>query len=210
MKDTVVGHTDESGVTLPPLHPRCRCAIMYREIDTPRVMRPKPRGLAAGNIDTVTIEGTPPKLIGKLDNMTPVAIKKTLEYYEAQIVNAPIENGIIITAEGEVYHCTGDLNTLDTIVELDKKLYGAYVTHNHPIDSVNEYTFSRLDRDLFNNFNLASLRGVDEYFIYELNRDATFLDLEEEIPLIMEGYSAHRHNVQMARFFKYGYRRWLR
>ena len=32
LKDRVVGHTDESGVTLPPLHPRCRCAIMYREV----------------------------------------------------------------------------------------------------------------------------------------------------------------------------------
>lgn len=42
LKDTVVGHTDESGVTLPPLHPRCRCAIMYREVGTPRVMQPKP------------------------------------------------------------------------------------------------------------------------------------------------------------------------
>ncbi|MBQ3451881.1 MAG: hypothetical protein IJL12_08855 [Selenomonadaceae bacterium] len=32
LKDTVVGCTDESGVTLPPLHPRCRCTIMYREV----------------------------------------------------------------------------------------------------------------------------------------------------------------------------------
>ena len=32
LKDTVVGRTDESGVTLPPLHPRCRCAIVYREV----------------------------------------------------------------------------------------------------------------------------------------------------------------------------------
>ena len=37
LKDTVVGRTDESGVTLPPLHPRCRCAIMYREVgEAPR------------------------------------------------------------------------------------------------------------------------------------------------------------------------------
>ena len=28
----VVGYTDEVGVQLPPLHPRCRCAIIYREI----------------------------------------------------------------------------------------------------------------------------------------------------------------------------------
>ena len=32
LKDTVVGRTDETGVTLPPLHPRCRCAIVYREV----------------------------------------------------------------------------------------------------------------------------------------------------------------------------------
>lgn len=31
LKDTVVGYTNEVGVTLPPLHPRCRCVIIYRE-----------------------------------------------------------------------------------------------------------------------------------------------------------------------------------
>lgn len=39
LKDTVVGRTDESGVPLPPLHPRCRCAIMYRELKE----QPKPK-----------------------------------------------------------------------------------------------------------------------------------------------------------------------
>ena len=43
LKDTVVGHTDESGVTLPPLHPRCRCAIMYREVPEEK-KNDKPRG----------------------------------------------------------------------------------------------------------------------------------------------------------------------
>lgn len=114
-----------------------------------------------------------------------------------------------ITRSGEIYHCTGGLNTLGKIVELGEKLRGAIVTHNHPRGSVNEYTFSSLDRNLFASFELARLRGVDEYFIYEFNRDATFLDSEEEIPEIMEGYSAHRRNIQLARFLKYGYRRWL-
>ena len=45
LKDTVVGYTDQSGVTIPPLHPRCRCTIMYREVGTPRVMQPKPSKL---------------------------------------------------------------------------------------------------------------------------------------------------------------------
>ena len=32
LKDHVIGRTDEQGVQLPPLHPRCRCTIQYREI----------------------------------------------------------------------------------------------------------------------------------------------------------------------------------
>ena len=59
LKDTVVGHTDESGVTLPPLHPRCRCAIMYREIGTPRVLnpaKPPPRSEANESYRLITPE----------------------------------------------------------------------------------------------------------------------------------------------------------
>ena len=41
LKDTIVGYTDESGVTIPPLHPRCRCAIIYDEVEKPRG-KPKP------------------------------------------------------------------------------------------------------------------------------------------------------------------------
>ena len=44
LKDTIVGYTDESGVTLPPLHPRCRCAIIYDEVAAPRANKPKPNG----------------------------------------------------------------------------------------------------------------------------------------------------------------------
>ena len=44
LKDTVVGRTDESGVPLPPLHPRCRCAIMYKELA--EAPKPKPLSVA--------------------------------------------------------------------------------------------------------------------------------------------------------------------
>ncbi len=153
-------------------------------------------GLAAGNVNLTVTQGTPPKLIGKLENVTPAAIQKTLEYYEAKIVNAPIENGIIITTTGEIYHCTGDLNTLPTIVELGEKLRGAYVTHNHPVGSVNEYSFSEDDRSLFNKFELNRLRGIDERFVYELNRNPDDLDSEDIIPEFLEGYSVHRLNIR--------------
>ena len=55
LKDTVVGHTDESGVTIPPLHPRCRCVIIYREVDKARFIQPK--SLTADNIDIRTFQG---------------------------------------------------------------------------------------------------------------------------------------------------------
>lgn len=206
-------------MTLPPLHPRCRCAIMYREVGEKnnsaangkeKPTSNKPRGLAAGNKIYFNEDSKSPYLIGAIDAKDPNAIKQVLDWAESNIVTAPIENAIIITRAGNIYHCTGGLNTLDSIVELGDKLNGAIVTHNHPVGSVNEYTFSKSDRELFNNFNLARLRGVDEYFTYELNRDVTFLDSEEEIPLIMDGYSEHIRNIQLARFSKYGYRRWLR
>lgn len=168
LKDTVVGHTDESGVTLPPLHPRCRCAIMYNEVAAPK----KPRGLAAGNIDTTTTEGSPPKLIGKLESVTEAAIQKTLEHYEKQIIKATVEHAVIITAIGEIYHCNGDIHEIpfEYFTRLADKLVGAHVTHNHPPGAEeNENTFSDDDFKRFVSFKMARLRGIDEKFIYELN-----------------------------------------
>ena len=162
LKGTVVGHTDEVGVLLPPLHPRCRCAIAYRET----------RGLAAGNTIRFDESGKSPYKIGAIDFKDAAQVKQVLDWAEAQIVDAPIENGIVITKTGEVYHCTGDLNTLDSIVALGEKLEGSYITHNHPLGSVNEYTFGGDDERFFVKYKPAILRGVDEKFLYELNRNA--------------------------------------
>ena len=60
LKDTVVGYTDESGVTIPPLHPRCRCAIMYDEVGRARALQTKPRDIAP--------LATPPTLNENPDN----------------------------------------------------------------------------------------------------------------------------------------------
>jgi len=158
---------------LPPLHPRCRCVIMYREQRT--------RGLAAGNIDTLTTVGSPPKLIDTLKDMTPATIRKTLEYYEAQIVTAPIEHAIIITTTGEIYHCNGDVHGIpfEYFAQLSNKLEDAYVTHNHPPGAKeNDNTFSTDDMNRYLEFKMAILRGIDEKFIYELNRNSDDLDFK--------------------------------
>lgn len=172
LKDSVVGRTNESGVQLPPLHPRCRCTIEYREKGGGGEDK-KPRGLSAGNIDSTTTEGSPPKLIGKLENMTPALIQKTLERYEKQIVTAPVEHAIIITRTGEIYHCNGDLHGIPKRYFEKMQLESSHITHNHPpLALENEHTFSDDDFKLFTDFKLARLRGVDEKFIYELNRNA--------------------------------------
>ncbi len=130
-------------------------------------------------------------------------------------MNAPIEHGIIITTAGEIYHCTGDLNTLKTIEDLGEKLRGAYVTHNHPIGSDNDYTFSDLDKKLFVNFNLERLRGIDERFIYELNH---YLDNNElsgrdlyEIYNMNLNFEDYHYAIMLWALMKgFGYKRWTR
>ena len=62
------------------------------------------KGLGAGDKIFMNVEGTPPKLIGKLPNLEKPTIEKTLAYFENQITNAKIENAFVITANGEVYH----------------------------------------------------------------------------------------------------------
>ena len=56
LKDTVVGHTDESGVTLLPLHPRCRCAIMYNEVKDKPLTAPTSNGNVGGEIKLLSPE----------------------------------------------------------------------------------------------------------------------------------------------------------
>ena len=176
----VVGTTEDSRAPVPPLHPRCRCTIIYNEIEPAKLNNPKPRGLAAGNIDITSTESSSPKLIDKLEKVTPTIIQKTLEYYEAQIVKAPVEHAIIITAKGEVWHISGDVHGFPKgcFDQLKKELEDAYVTHNHPLGE-NDNTFSNDDFSNFEFFKMAILRGIDEKFVYELNRNPDDIDYED-------------------------------
>lgn len=220
LKDTVVGHTNESGVTLPPLHPRCRCTIIYREVGKPLTAPATSgnvggRGLAAGNSINLEVGGISPYLISKINPKDTAQVKQVLEWFEATAVPAPVENAIIITTAGEIYHCTGGLNSLDTILELGDKLNGSTVTHNHPVGSANEYSFSDSDLKLFRDFKLDRLRGFDERFVYELNRNASDLDTndfsDEELFGNTEGLLwRHSQVIDIAKKNKFGYRRWLK
>ena len=144
--------------------------------------------------------------VGTVDSVEAGAIQSVLRQYEKQIVNEKAENAIVITKSGEIYRCIGDLNGVYP-EELGEKLIGSYVTHNHPIGSDNEYSFSGNDIELFYKYNLAILRGVDERFAYELNRNPE--DIDELMNIFeIDEYSA-RHNIVIGEAMErgYGYRR---
>ena len=142
-------------------------------------------------------------------------IRQTLEYFEKQIVNSNVENAIVITSSNEVYQCVGDKNNVNSILELGDKLKGAYVTHNHPIGSDGDYSFSNDDIRLFTNYGLSILRGIDEKFIYELNRNPIDLDIDNfTIDDLLNNadkfINRHVSVIDIAKKLCIGYRRWKR
>ena len=130
-----------------------------------------------------------------------------LSEWEKIIVNEPIENAIVITKDGEIYRCYGTLNGLYLEDDLGDKLYGAYVTHNHPIGSNNEYSFSGSDIDLYDYYKLELLRGVDEFYIYEMNRNSNYIDAPVSIGESTEYDVRHSKVTSLAHKYGFGYRR---
>ena len=156
--------------------------------------------------------GTPPKLIGKLPNLDDSTVDRALKFFESSIVKAKVENAVIITVKGEIYHCTGDLEGVPSpfFEQLGEKLNNAVVTHNHPIGSSNEYSFSAKDRRLFSDFKLAKLRGIDEKFIYEFDRNSKTVDDIPDTSKPVEYAFVHCKNISFAKSNGIGYRRWTR
>ena len=81
-----------------------------------------------------------------------------------------------MTKDGKVYRTFGDKNNVYPNLDLGEELRGASVTHNHPVGSQNEYSFSDKDLTLFEDYELELLRGIDELFEYEINRSGGAVD----------------------------------
>ena len=138
----------------------------------------------------------------------PQIVKATIERYERQIVTHSVENAIVIAKSGTVFQVVGELNGVDDVWKLGDNLRGATVLHNHPIGSVNEYSFGNDDLNFFIDAKLAVLRGIDEKFIYELTRNAN--EIDEYMPFWELNEFNFRHNevIRRALFMGIGYRRW--
>ena len=160
--------------------------------------------------DNVSAHPTP-EYLEKIDFSDKEQVKSVIEKYEPEIAKADVENAIVVTAKGEVIRCYGDKNGVYPDADLGESLTGACVTHNHPLGSNNEYSFSDADIRLFNEYQLELLRGVDEKYIYEMNRRSE--DVDEHCFSIFdltEEDGRHENVIDIAQQYGFGYRRWSR
>ena len=168
--------------------------------------RNKQHGLAAGASNKGPVpEHDPPTRIDVLVDGTDR--REVLLKHEKMIADEPIENAIVVTRDGEVYRCYGTVDGVYPEVDLGDKLIGADVTHNHPPGSNNEYSFSDQDIDLFGDYRLNSLRGIDEKFSYELNHNPERPERQQSIFDLDEYSSRHSIVIEIAQRRGYGYKR---
>lgn len=228
------------GTTAPPFHPYCRgytCPYFNDEFTTheKRIARGEDgrnyyvsgnmtykewksnyinKGLAAnsekfGNIP----EHEKPIKLGRVDFSNKDMVLSEIMKYEKVIVDSPIENAVVVKKDGTIIRCFGVLNGVYPDIDLGEDLAGAYVTHNHPVGSNNEYSFSNADIQLFINSNLSVLRGIDNKYIYELTRSAEDVDEYMTIAELMsfeDENARHENVISIARQYGIGYRRWRR
>lgn len=97
-----------------------------------------------------------------IERISPEQIQEKLKEYEEQIRNKPIEYGILIDEDGNLFAYVGDEHNLSIS---DRSLDGVILTHNHPeIGSFGENDFNLLKE----NQGIKELRAVDKEYNYTL------------------------------------------
>ena len=170
--------------------------------------RTQGKGLSANGSNWEVPEHKKTVFERKIDLSDSETIQKVLSDFEKETVNEVIENACVITKTGEVYRCYGTENSVFPDADLKDKLVGAIVSHNHPVDYT-EFSFSKADFELFNDYQLEVLRGVDVKYKYEFNRSNVDIDEHKSIFDLTEEDTAHEESITRAERAQIGYRRWL-
>ena len=138
-----------------PAHPHCLCH--YEKVYASELERI--RGLASGKIEysdnhvTVVRE---PNIAYNDDE----GIKKLFNKFCDDYKDKDIEHALVVTMDGEVYHCKGKKGAVDITV-LGPKLQGAKVIHNHPDDGdVYGDCFSLADLSTFFKYKIKRLEVI--------------------------------------------------
>ena len=164
------------------------------------------RGILSAGTSNNSIE-TKVDFIKKIDRSDFNAVKAAVDDFEEMHRASEIEHAIVITDDGEVYHCSGVIDGVD-ISATRKNLKNSIVSHNHPM-SVTDYSFGGDDRIAFNSLGIARMRGVDLKYTYEFSRESKDVDEHPSIIEMMTDEECREHevNVTFAERFGYGYRR---
>lgn len=152
--------------------------------------------------------------IRRLSDLSYEAVNNVLKEYEMEIVGLDHEVAIVVTKDGGVYRIEGDKNSVNPQIIGEDKLKGAKITHNHPINET-EFSFSDSDRQLFMQYSVEELHGIDDNYEYVLNRNSKDIDIDnisvfERMSMDEQSqleYAAHSENVRKCGELKIGYRR---
>lgn len=147
-----------------------------------------------------------PALLKTIDYSKKKDVRNELKDFEKNAITESGETACVVTAEGEVYKCFGVEDRVFPDYDLSDKLKGASVSHNHPIDET-IFSFSRDDLKLFMDYDLDILRGCDEKYTYEFNRNPTDIDDMPEDWMTFENFN-HADIIRLAKEYGIGYRRW--
>ena len=167
----------------------------------------KEKGLSAKISGDGIPEHEEPLFLKTINRTNEKEVFDTLTDFEKNAIMDDVETACVITEDGKVYKCFGVKDRVFPDFDLKDKLYGAIVSHNHPI-SETTYSFSQDDFDLFQKYNIKMLRGCDEKYTYELLRNATLVDDLPEEWDTAENY-CHCRMILLAESHGVGYRRWL-
>lgn len=110
-----------------------------------------------------------PVYIGKISPTDREAAQRAIAAFEADNRELEYEKALVVTADGDLYECYGTEQEVYPNVDLGERIRRAIITHNHPA-AYTEYSFSKEDCALFEEYNLQILRGIDDKYLYELSR----------------------------------------
>ena len=165
------------------------------------------KGLRSGTPDDYIVkEHDPPVHIKTIEFNDMDQIDSVLKDFEEDVVGSSIETAIVITVDGNVYKCFGVKDQVYPDFDLGEKIRGSIISHFHPISST-EYSFSDTDRMLFFDYDLKCLRGKDDIYTYQMDRNIGSIDEIPEDGLRFEDYR-HTLMIRDAKRFGFGYHRW--
>lgn len=149
--------------------------------------------------------------VDRVDYTDKAKVLEVVKKQEDKIVKQEFESAVVVTKSGDVFRVDGKKDRVHPEV-LGSDLEDAYVTHSHPADET-ENCFSKDDFDLFRDYKMAVLRGIDNRFVYELSRQDNQVDVYDDRPPLKNMSSLdywHSVMISLAKEQGFGYRRMTR